>query len=292
MSYPQEITLREYIKDTILIEYDKELKIRCSKELYDNYKRKFYNQELNNIYEAIKKIQELQIKYPGNANPVFYIYIVPDDNFQRLLNFPSDRLVKGGGKPVVAYDLDSFPLAYGISSNILLNRNNNSMMQKENTLHELSHLVSSMFFTKDRYWGEGFAENLPLYTLNYEEKFTLFKNTLNNLNRSQILTAKELIEIGISQKFDTKTIINNTSCSFKLTYISSYLLVRVILEAISHNYACNRIVATQKFLEMMRNLRSIHEFLLFEIAEIINLDKEKLYKTNEYQLRMLNKTPF
>lgn len=87
--------------------------------------------------------------YPANANPIFYVYIVPDNNFQELLNFPLNRNTKGGGRPVTCFDLDGFSTAYGISNNLLENRGKSSLMTKENNIHEFAHLVHGIFFEKD-----------------------------------------------------------------------------------------------------------------------------------------------
>lgn len=53
--------------------------------------------------------------------------------------FSKDK--NSGGKPVTCYDLDGFPLAYGLSQNCLENKKveNLEIADLENELHELSH---------------------------------------------------------------------------------------------------------------------------------------------------------
>ena len=48
---------------------------------------------------CLNTINTLKIKYPDNARPILYIYIVPYDNYSKLLKIPStfDK-GKGGGK--------------------------------------------------------------------------------------------------------------------------------------------------------------------------------------------------
>lgn len=117
---------------------------------------------------CLNMINTLEIKYPGNANPVFYIYIVPDDNYSKLLKIPStfDK-GKGGGKPVRCYDLDGFNSAYGLSQNMLENKldKDKNISRIENKIHELSHIIHSQFFLINQTICEGFAEALPLFAL-------------------------------------------------------------------------------------------------------------------------------
>lgn len=153
--------LQKYIKESELVVMNDDFKVRLSKDLLEKYKQNLYSQKLLSIEENIKQINKLGIKYPDNTKPVFYLYIVPDKDFVKLLNFPKDRTYKGGGKAVPSYDLDGFKSAFGISNNILENRAKPSMMQTINTIHELAHLVHSMFFYKNRFISEGFAEALP-----------------------------------------------------------------------------------------------------------------------------------
>lgn len=244
--------LKNYIENSVIIEINDWFKIRLTKELLINYESKIYSKGLEYLEENIKKIKELDIKYPGNANPIFYLYIVPNENFVELLNFPTARSSKGGGKPVPSYDLEGFNSAYGLSSNMLENRTKPTIMRTVNSIHELAHLVHSMFFNQNRFLCEGFAESLPLYTMDYESKFEQHKELLKTLEKKQILSAQELIELEEKKQFTTEPLIPNTSCSFELPYISSYLFVRGCLEIIASQFKINRNEATQKFLEIMK----------------------------------------
>lgn len=206
-----------------------------------------------------------------------------------MLNFPKNRSTKGGGRPVTCFDLDGFSTAYGISNNLLENRGKLSLMAKENNIHELSHLVHGIFFEKDQYICEGFAETLPLYTLGYEEKFPLHKEALKLLKEEDILTAEALIQLSKENNFKGRLIIPNASCSFEITYISSYLLVRACLEKIANQNKMDKISCTQKFLEIVKNSNYYQEFLIFDIANAIGVSKEELLNTKKLQLETLNK---
>ena len=178
--------MREYIKNSELRVFSSAIKVRLSKELSIKYDNGSYNEYLNNMSKCLEMINTLGIKYPANAHPILYVYIVPDENYGELLNIPKKfDNGKGGGKPVMCYDLDGFSWAYGLSQNMLENKELKEIgiSKIENEIHELSHIVHSQFFSKDLIISEGFAEALPLYALNLEEVFTEHKIILLFLSR-------------------------------------------------------------------------------------------------------------
>ncbi|MCI9233077.1 MAG: hypothetical protein HFH08_00600 [Bacilli bacterium] len=278
--------LREYIENSELIVINSHFKIRLSKELLKKYENNLYKTELDSLKKHIEKINALNIKYPANANPVFYLYIVPDSDFKELLNFSRSSI--GGGKPVISYDLDGFNSSYGLSSNMLENTTSSAIQETVNTIHELAHLVHSMFFLGvDRFICEGFAEALPLYTMDYESIFNQHRELLKSLKKEQILSAQELIELGNNQ-FHAEPLIPNTSCSFELPYISSYLFVRGCLEKIANKFHLNRNEATQKFLEIVKQSECSSQWLVFDIANAIGISGTDLLNKKDMQFDMIN----
>ena len=230
----QKDKLKEYISNSEIRIFSKELKICLSKELAIKYDKGIYKNEINKIYRNILKINNnLGIKYPANASPIFYVYIVPDENFKELLNYPEYLKTSGGGKPVPSYHLDGFNYAYGLSQNMLENKSEEyiNIDREVNDIHELAHLIHSMFFKKNRFISEGFAEAVPLYTLGYENKFEEYKQYLKLLSPEEIYSARELIEKEKNSTYGTEPR-NNKSCSYNQSYISSYLFVKIILETI------------------------------------------------------------
>ena len=131
--------MREYIKNSELRVFNHRIKVRLSKELVIKYDNGCYNNYLNNMDKYFQMIDTLNIHYPSNAHPVFYVYIVPDDNYVELLNFPAkfDK-GNGGGKSVQCYDLDGFASAYGISQNMLENQpsKETNIWRIENEIHD------------------------------------------------------------------------------------------------------------------------------------------------------------
>ena len=157
-----------------------------------------------------------------------------------------------------------------------------------NTIHELAHLVHSMFFLGvDRFICEGFAEALPLYTMDYESIFNQHRELLKSLKKEQILSAQELIELGNNQ-FHAEPLIPNTSCSFELPYISSYLFVRGCLEKIANKFHLNRNEATQKFLEIVKQSECSSQWLVFDIANAIGISGTDLLNKKDMQFDMIN----
>lgn len=281
--------LKEYIKNSELRVFNKDIKVRLSKELAIKYDKGYYNEYLNNISKYIKMIKKLNIKYPGNAKPVLYVYIVPDNNYRELLGIPEKYdNDKGGGKPVMCYDLDGFSSAYGLSQNILENKNKETDISKvENEIHELSHIVHSQFFNKNLIISEGFAEALPLYGLNMEKDFTEHKNALLNLEEEQILSVQEILKLEKDGTFGIETILQNKTCSFRISYISSYLFVRGCMEIIAKKFDLKKEDAVQRFLEIVRESECINEWLIFDIADALDLSREELLNGKQIELEVL-----
>ncbi|MBQ8631641.1 MAG: hypothetical protein IJ479_08005 [Alphaproteobacteria bacterium] len=269
--------LRLYIEKSELRVISKNLKVRLSKELAANFDKGIYNDFISFCSDCINQILGLNIKYPAKAKPIFYIYIVPDENFVELLSYPFPEK-KGGGRPVSCYDLDGFVTAYGISQNLCIEQYKyNSISVIENNIHEFSHNVHHMFFgDKNRLIAEGFAETLPLYILGYEEKFDEHRHLIINLKQEQIYTAQELIIMEKEGTFGRKTRVENKSCSFDWSYISSYLFVTGYIISLEKKFNISKIAAMQKFLEILTSSPYRSQFLIFELADIIDCPHEKL----------------
>ena len=283
----QDDKLKEYIDKSALKIVDQTLHIRLSEKLSKKYDSGVYDNAIKSFKKYVKQIQNLNLKYPANANPIFYIYIVSDTDFVELLQFP-DKTKKGGGRPVQSYDLDSFNSAYGVSQNIFENFPEDPNLTREvNHIHELAHLVHSMFFQKNRFVSEGFAEAFVLYTMRYEDKFKEHHNAIKNLKSNQIFTINELLKMEKENIFFGKMLIPNQSCSFDLSYISSYLAIRACLEKISSKFNMDRIEATQKFLEIIKFSKFTNEWLVFDIADTLGFPRDELLAQKSLQIETL-----
>lgn len=279
--------LRKYIEKSELLIISDNLHIRLSKELLEKYDQGLYNNELAQLQKNIDQINALGVKYPAQAKPIFYIYIVPDYNFAKLLTYPITLSNKGGGRPVTSYDLDGFKEAYGLSNNMLENRRTLNITQEENNIHELAHIVYSMFSNSDRFLNEGFAEALPLYTMDYENVFDEHREMIKLLLEDQILTAEQLIDLAINKNFNAGVIAPNKSCSFDISYISSYLFVRGCIEAISKKFNLDKIQATQKYLEIVMQSNCMNQWLVYDIANAIGIPQEELFSGKKMQLEII-----
>ena len=279
--------LKEYIDNSILKIVNKDFRIRLSKDLAKKYDTGIYDNAIKNFKRYIKQIQDLHIVYPANAKPIFYIYIVPDTSFIELLQYP-DKKRNSGGRPVQSYEIDSFNSAYGVSQNIFEDfPKEPNIMREVNHIHELAHLVHSMFFQKNRFISEGFAEAFVLYTMGYEEKFTEHRDAIKKLKLDQISTITDLLKMGKDHTFSGRMLIPNYSCAFDLAYISSYLAVRICLEKISSKFNVNRIQATQKFLEIVKFSSCTNEWLVFDIADTLGLSRDELLNKKSLQIETL-----
>ncbi len=285
----QKDALREYILNSEIRVFSKEIKVRLSKDLAVKYDEGLYQNALLNIQNNLQLINSLNIRYPANANPILYVYIVPDDKYAKLLGIPKrfDRGT-GGGKPVSCYDLDGFNSAYGLSQNLLENKTlDMEISKKENEIHELSHIIHSQFFSKNQTICEGFAEALPLYTLGFEELFDEHQNILLHLDENKILSAQELLDSEKDESYGVYEALPNKSCSFRYSYISSYLLVRGCLETLKEEYDISKTEATQRFLEIVKQSKCTNEWLIFDIANAIGISEEILLNGKDIQKKAL-----
>lgn len=282
--------MREYIKSSELRIFNDRIKVRLSKELAVKYDNGCYYSYLNNMDKCFQMIDTLNIQYPSNAHPIFYVYIVPDDNYAELLNFPAifDR-GKGGGKPVRCYDLDGFTSAYGLSQNMLENKpsEETNISKIENEIHELAHIVHSQFFNRNQIICEGFAEALPLYALGFEEIFDEHRNSIINLSGDQVLNAQEILNSEKDNSYGSESILPNRSCSFRLSYISSYLFVRGCMETIAKKYNLSKEQSVQHFLEIVKESDCSNEWLIYDIADALDFPRDELLNGKQMQLEIL-----
>lgn len=287
----QKNILKEYINKSELRIFNDKIKVRLSKELTIKYDKGSYTNYLNHLQKCLDGIETLGIKYPANAHPVLYIYIVPDDNYGPILRIPNffDKGT-GGAKPVPCYDIDGFNYAYGISQNLLEDYSQKVVTVSKivNDIHELTHMVHSLFFSLHQTIREGLAETVPLYVLDYEKQFTEHKDLLNKMDDSQILTAREMLDSERKNKFGEEAILPNKSCSFRLSYISSYLLIRGCVETIVEKNKISKSEAIQQFLEILKQSDYTNEWLFWYIADTIGIPKNILLDGKEIQIKALN----
>ena len=203
--------LREYIEHSEKREIiPNRFYARMSPEIAKNFDDGLYNFILDEHKECISELETLNIKYPAYAQPKFYIYIVPDENFIELLKYPyKDR--KGGGRPVPAYDMDSFNSAYGTSQNLLIGHSKVSVAKHINHIHEYAHLIHQQFNFCAQMFGEGFAELIPWYALEYEKKLSSHLETMKSLERiitkDALFALRDKLRVKIVQDLEVRSII-------------------------------------------------------------------------------------
>lgn len=282
--------LAKYIEESELRIFSKDIKVRLSKELAQKYDSDYYKAALDNYQVCFNKIKKLNIVFPSNANPVFYIYIVPMDNYSELLQMPKEfDDGTGGRRPVGCFDIDGFNVALGLSENRMeMATKKHDISAYVNDLHEIIHIVHEQFWHSNQCINEGLAEAVPLYVMGLENEFTEHKEVLSHLTINDIYTAHELLNQEYNKTFGKEEAVPNNTCSFRLSYISSYLFVRGCLETIVKSKKCTKEEAVQKFLEILRSSRCINEWLIFDIANAIGLDKDNLLDSKDLQLQVLN----
>jgi hypothetical protein len=284
------VALKEYIEKSELRSLRDDIKVRMSPELAIKYDAGEFEGMLEKWVQAYEQIKSLNIKYPDDLTPILYIYIFPMDNYVDLLNIPKvfDN-GNGGGKPVKCYDSDGYVSAYGTTENMLDKKRIEwySIMSEENNVHELAHLVHSKFYNSSSIICEGFAEAIPLYGLNYEERFDKHREVLLNLKEEDILTVAQMYEQQRKKEFGKETSNTKGSCSFRYSYISSYLIIRGCLELIESKYNLSRSEAIQKLLDTIKTSKPYHESVFYDIADIIDLDHDEIINGKSIQFDAL-----
>lgn len=162
-----------------------------------------------------------------------------------------------------------------------------SISKIENEIHELAHIVHSQFFSKNRIICEGFAEALPLYVLGFEEIFDEHRNSIINLNEEQIFSAQEILNSEKDNSYGAEAILPNRSCSFRFSYVSSYLFVRGCMETIAKKYNLSKEQSVQHFLEIVRESDCSNEWLIYDIADALDLPRDELLNGKKMQLEIL-----
>lgn len=273
--------LREYIQNSEVRSVNDNFKIRLSSELAQKYDAGVYDNDIARHAKYIDEINALGITYPGRSNPIFYMYIVPDENCAELLTFPAG--LTNGGRPVSCFDLDGFQYAYGRNQKCLENRvGPETIAQRVNGIHEFAHLVHSQFFNKNRMFDEGFAEALPLYTMGLEADFDEHRAVIKEMKPQDIISPQDLLSMGREGTFYTPQ--KNKTCSFDPAYISSYLFVRGYMAQMGKKFGLDKKQTTQKFMEKMGDTQNWSQFLVHDLADVIGMSGDELLNTKNIQL--------
>lgn len=276
--------LRDYIQNAEVRVVNDSFKVRLSTDLAAKYDAGIYQEDIARHDRYIKEINALGIQYPGGAHPVFYMYIVPDENCVELLKLPSG--FTNGGRPVSSFDLDGFNVAYGRSQNCLEGSlKPETIARRVNGIHEFAHLVHGQFFSKDSLFIEGFAEALPLYTMGLEGEFDEHRAVIKNMKFDDILSPQELLAMGNEGTFYSTLQGLNKTGSFDRSYISSYLFVRGYMAEMGEKFGLDRKKTTQKFLETMRGSSSCNQWLVYDLAAVIGMPGDELLNTKKMQLK-------
>lgn len=276
----QKNLLREYIQNSCLRIFNNLIYIRLSKDLAENYDKWLYNNYINSMHNAYKELLSLGLKQPWNWTPNLYVYIVPDDNYAKLLSYPEKyNKWTGGWRPIKSYDIDGYLQAYGVSQNLCVNYSKEPTISRiENNIHELTHIICNQFAYKWTTISEWLAETVPLYVLDYEKSFIAHRDAILSLKQDDIFTALELFSSEKDNSFWMTSIYPNRTCSFRYSYISSYLFVRWLLETIVEIKWLSKIWALQYFLELLKNSDYRRDWLMLDICDDLWLDSDTIIK--------------
>ena len=271
-------SLKEYIQNSSLRIFKNTIYVRLSEDLVQNYDNWLYDIYLNSMYDYYNQLLSLDLKFPYNTHPNLYIYIVPLENYWELLSYPKNYYKwTGGWRPVNCYDLDWYRCAFGTTQNLCINYPENpSISEIVKKIHELAHIICNQITQKSTSFSEGLAETVPLYILDYEKSFIEHRDAILSLKQEEIFTVSELFSSERNNSFWTTSVYPNKTCSFRYSYISSYLFIRWLLETITELKGLSKIWALQYFLDFLKNSTYWHEWLVWEICNDLWLNSDEI----------------
>ena len=276
--------LKEYIQDSELrVVVPGLFHVRMSKDIAKRFDSGLYDIALAEHKQCINELQNIGVEYPDRKKPIFYLYIVPDNNFVKLLNWPiNSSNVKGAGCQVPAYDTDGFDSAFGSNESLLVRDKQRSLSAHIVLIHEYSHLILNQFKVRAVGLEEGFAELVPWYVLDYEKQLPLHLAAMKSMKR--IYTINNLLNMRgrlLHEDFIQY-------CSFQPSYMSAYLWTRAVVEHIRVKYSLSRIDAIKKFLDFYHNSNMDRQWFVRDVAENFDMDYDKLLNSTEYQTEVIN----
>ena len=281
------LELKHYIENAEEITINDQFKVKMSKELYERYKTGEFDNYFYMLDTCIKEIDKLGIKYPGGAKPTYYVYMIPTDKAYMLqipANFDTGR---GGGRPVPSFERDGFPRAYGVTDNMCSNVDITDKKIISN-IHELTHLVSNMFFTGSRYLSEGVSEAVPYYVMGMEEDYPEHSEMMAKFNEDIIIPVEKLKINGVFDSLTNMKIINNSSCTFRASYVSSYLAVAALLEKYKDKYGVSKEEALQLFYDTLRGKNDSYYYEGI-LCDQLGINPNTFCNETEYQKEYVRK---
>lgn len=270
--------LQDYLKNSEVRIVNDNFRIRMSPEIAKNYDAGVYDIAIADHAEAINELGQLDVQDIIDKKPIIYVYLVPDDRLQELLMYPYPDTC--GGLPVKCFDDDGLKSAFGATQSLFDIKKNPNVLAHVNFIHEYAHLIQNQSgVEKATVFREGFAEVVPWYVLNYEDKCLEHAQDVIGTN---LYTANELLT---SVSF--RDAIPGKRCHFQKSYISSYVLIRTLLEHAQKKYNLTRAEAAKLYLGIYA-LNPWDMWMLFRgFAKAFDMDAEKLLHTTDYQKEVL-----
>ena len=107
---------------------------------------------------------------------------------------------------------------------------------------------------------------------------------------SSVTGSMQLIEIKQRDgSYGNDAVLPNMTCSFRLSYISSYLFVRGLLERVEEKYLLSTTEAINYLFSILRGNRGYaNEFLIYDIADALELSHDELLNKKDMQKKALN----
>ncbi len=268
--------LADFLQDSEVRIVNDNLHFRMLPAVAKNYDHGMYDAAVDMWVDLVAEISRIGIRSPDKKKKVFYIYFVPDDFYSHMSGYENTL-----GKPEVGADADGFVYALCYLQQVLLpgtQTDKLNLFNRVTKLHELSHLVHSVFGKNPFWFGEGVAEIVPWYLLGYEKRIPTHLKWMRAL--PQIYT---LEDFSNGQGFSREKVEKKIS-SYRTGYVSMYLITRAIVSGIAKKLKISPVAAVQKFLDLWHNAGAIsgHEFTEL-CANIAGMDAHRLIYTTYYQ---------
>ncbi len=256
-----------------------DLRIRMLPDAAKDYDMGMYHEAIDMWQNLVKEIRTIDLVYPNGAQPVFYVYFVPDD-FYKNTDFANIL-----GKAEYSVDKEVFIRTLCYLQKTLTDKTQNdktNIFNRVAKLHELSHCVHSNFGEQTRFFDEGIAEAIPWYILGYERRIPTHLKWMRALPKMYSIQDYRDNLVPYNEKLGPKI------CSYRSGYVSAYLLVRAIISNIKKKFKISPCAALQKFLDLWYNTGYVSSAIFAEkCANLASMDVGRLIYTTEYQNQVL-----
>ena len=248
------------------------LKLALLPEIKEKYKNSNCGQSFINVMDDFaQEVSLLPLNY--KKEPTFGFVVLPQGEiFQTLSNCPFPKGMCGIKaqmddvyKKSLTVDEIWFEQGFSETPNV---------EQKISLIHELSHIIHSSYFEKMGCLGEGFAEAIPHYLMDLQNK--KHTDTIKNLNIETLPILGFLNKNGMFSNPEDKKL----RAQYRTSYLSVYLWMLTYIKRIEKEHNFDKFAATSYMLSHFEELEKLTwSERMAGVAKLISLSEEDCFNT-------------